>query len=57
VRASSGDADCDHDFEFTPTVVRPDFAIWMCTRCGRAFRYEVWGPAAASSRHSRRLQG
>ena len=50
VRASAGDADCDHDFEFAPTVVRPNFAIYMCTRCGRAFKYEVWSfPAGAST--------
>jgi hypothetical protein len=49
MRASSGDAECDHDFERAPTVVRPRFAVWTCTRCGRAFQFEVWGSAVASS--------
>ena len=44
VRASSGDADCDHDFEIAPTVKRDDFAVWNCTRCGREFKYEIWSP-------------
>ena len=42
VRASAGDAGCDHDFELSPTVRQPRFAIWNCTRCGRAFKYEIW---------------
>jgi len=42
VRASGGDADCDHDFEPTPTVVETAYAVWKCTRCGREFRYETW---------------
>ena len=45
VRASSGDADCDHDFEIAPTVKQADFAVWNCTRCGREFKYEIWSPA------------
>jgi hypothetical protein len=49
VRASSGDADCDHDFDLQPTVVRPRFAIWMCTRCGRSFKYEVWNSVSVPS--------
>jgi len=50
VRASAGDADCDHDFETAPTVKQSDFAVWNCTRCGRAFKYEVWstGPRSTS---------
>ena len=50
MRASSGDADCDHDFELAPTVKRADFAVWNCTRCGREFKYEIWspGPRAAA---------
>jgi hypothetical protein len=42
VRESGGDSDCDHDFESTPTIREPDFAIWKCTRCGREFKYETW---------------
>jgi len=42
VRASAGDAECDHDFEAAPTVAKADFAAWTCTRCGRVFRYEIW---------------
>jgi hypothetical protein len=45
VRASAGDPDCDHDFEQTPTVKQADFAVWNCTRCGRAFKYEVSSPS------------
>jgi hypothetical protein len=59
VRARCGDANCDHDFEPTPTVKQPDFATWNCTRCGRMFRYEIWksdGPAAASKESLHRLQ-
>ena len=50
MRASSGDADCDHDFEPAPTVKQADFAVWNCTRCGREFKYEIWspGPRAAA---------
>jgi hypothetical protein len=44
VRASCGDADCDHDFEIAPTVKQDDFAVWNCTRCGREFKYEIWSP-------------
>ena len=42
VRASGGDPNCDHDFEMAPAVREADFAIWKCTRCGRAFKYETW---------------
>lgn len=42
VRASAGDEHCEHDFEPEPTVKQVDFAVWNCTRCGRAFRYEIW---------------
>jgi hypothetical protein len=47
VRASAGKADCEHDFEPAPTVRQPDHAVWQCTRCGRAFRYEIWNSAPA----------
>jgi hypothetical protein len=43
VRASEGDADCDHDFEPAPNLAEPSFAVWKCTRCERAFKYEIWG--------------
>jgi hypothetical protein len=58
VRASSGDADCDHDFNTTPTVAQADFAVWNCTRCGRAFKFEIWksGASAASGRSMRSVQ-
>jgi hypothetical protein len=46
VRASGGGANCDHDFEPTPTVREADFAVWKCTRCGRAFKYETWKSGA-----------
>ncbi len=42
VRASDGDADCDHDFEAQPNVAQATYAIWNCTICGRAFRFDVW---------------
>ncbi len=42
MRASRGDAGCDHDFESAPTVTEADFAVWNCTRCGRAFKFETW---------------
>ena len=42
VRASGGHADCDHDFDPTPTGAETSFAVWTCTRCGREFRYETW---------------
>ena len=45
VRASAGDAGCDHDFEHKPTERRDAYAIWSCTRCGRSFRYETWSAA------------
>jgi hypothetical protein len=50
VRASAGDADCDHDFESAPTVRQSDFAVWNCTRCGRAFRYEIWNSTPEPAR-------
>jgi hypothetical protein len=49
VRASEGDADCDHDFEPAPTLAGADFAVWRCTRCGRAFQYETWRCSAPES--------
>lgn len=42
VRESEGDAHCNHDFEVAPTVTQDTFAIWNCTKCRRAFRFEVW---------------
>jgi ribosomal protein L37AE/L43A len=42
MRASSGNADCDHDFDVAPTVKEAHYAVWNCTRCGRAFKYEIW---------------
>jgi hypothetical protein len=42
VRASGGNAECDHDFESAPTAKGADFAVWNCTKCGRAFKYETW---------------
>ena len=42
MRESDGDADCDHDFEDEPNVKQAAFAIWNCTICGRAVRFDVW---------------
>ncbi|HEV3020541.1 MAG TPA: hypothetical protein VGY49_16130 [Burkholderiaceae bacterium] len=42
VRQSDGDIHCDHDFEAEPNVVEARFAIWNCTICGRAFRFDAW---------------
>ena len=42
MRESDGDVDCDHDFEMEPNVTQMSFAIWNCTVCGRAFRFDVW---------------
>jgi hypothetical protein len=42
MRESDGDIDCDHDFELEPNVAQATFAIWNCTVCGRAFRFDVW---------------
>jgi hypothetical protein len=42
LRASDGDVNCDHDFEVAPSVTGAEFAVWKCTRCSRAFRYETW---------------
>jgi ribosomal protein L37AE/L43A len=52
MRASAGDSECDHDFEPAPTVRQTDFAVWNCTRCGRAFKFEMWksGPATRATR-------
>lgn len=50
LRASGGDANCDHDFEPTPTVAEADFAIWKCTKCGREFSYETWKTAGKSAK-------
>ena len=42
LRASAGDANCDHDFEVAPSVTGVNFAVWKCTQCNRAFCYETW---------------
>ena len=42
MRQSDGDVHCDHDFEEQPNVTRTSFAIWNCTVCGRAVRFDVW---------------
>ncbi len=42
MRESDGDPDCDHDFEAEPSVIQATFAIWNCTICGRAVRFDVW---------------
>ena len=42
MRESDGDADCDHDFEMEPDVAQASYAIWNCTLCGRAVRFDVW---------------
>jgi hypothetical protein len=42
MRESDGDADCDHDFEEEPSVTQGSFAIWNCTICGRAVRFDLW---------------
>ena len=42
LRASDGDANCDHDFETTPSLAEPAFAVWKCTKCEREFRFEAW---------------
>ena len=41
-RESDGNAKCDHDFEDEPNVTQETFAIWNCTICGRAVRFEIW---------------
>ncbi len=50
VRASGGDPNCDHDFEPAPTVREADFAVWHCTKCGRAFKYDTWKSGARAKR-------
>jgi len=42
MRQSDGDAHCDHDFEEEPNVAQATFAIWNCTICGRAVRFDTW---------------
>jgi hypothetical protein len=42
LQASDGNVDCDHDFEPAPTLAGANFAVWTCTKCRRAFKYEVW---------------
>jgi hypothetical protein len=49
LRESAGDVDCDHDFEIEPTVEQQGFAIWECTKCGRAFKFDVWDSAPGTS--------
>ena len=42
MRASGGDNSCDHDFEPNPTIEPDESAVWSCTCCGRAFKFEAW---------------
>jgi hypothetical protein len=58
VRASGGNAECDHDFESAPTAKGADFAVWNCTKCGRAFKYETWeaGAPMATTQSTRLLR-
>jgi len=42
MRQSEGDVDCNHDFEGEPDVAQATFAVWNCTICGRAVRFDVW---------------
>jgi hypothetical protein len=42
MRQSDGDANCDHDFEERPNVAEATYAIWNCTVCGRAVKFDVW---------------
>jgi hypothetical protein len=42
MRQSEGDVHCDHDFDEGPNVAEATFAIWNCTICGRAVRFETW---------------
>jgi len=42
MRQNDGDPECDHDFEDLPNVRQTTFAIWNCTICGRAFRFDAW---------------
>jgi hypothetical protein len=42
MRQSDGDLHCDHDFEDQPNVAEVAFAIWNCTICGRAVRFDIW---------------
>jgi hypothetical protein len=39
---SDGDPHCDHDFEDEPNVAEAAFAIWNCTICGHAVRFDIW---------------
>jgi hypothetical protein len=52
LRASGGDANCDHDFELTPTIAEAEFATWKCTKCGREFSYETWKTAGKTAKRS-----
>jgi hypothetical protein len=58
VRASGGNAECDHDFESAPTAKGAEFAVWNCTKCGRAFKYETWetGARMATRKSARPLR-
>lgn len=42
MRQSEGDVHCDHDFDEEPNLVEAAFAIWNCTICGRAVRFDTW---------------
>jgi hypothetical protein len=42
MRQSDGDVECDHDFDVEPNVEEASFAVWNCTICNRAVRFDVW---------------
>jgi hypothetical protein len=42
MRQSEGDVHCDHDFDEEPSVTEATCAIWNCTICGRAVRFDTW---------------
>jgi len=41
-RASGGNENCDHDFELEPSLEQGRTSLWVCTICGRTFRFERW---------------
>lgn len=41
MRQSEGDLHCDHDFDKEPSVTEASHAIWNCTICGRAVRFDT----------------
>jgi hypothetical protein len=42
MRQSEGNVHCDHDFDEQPNVTETTFAVWNCTICGRAVRFDTW---------------